>query len=189
MLAAVAWSGGPAQAAPYTPEQQAAIRQVEAYLQNLKTLESRFVQNNPDGTTSQGKMYLRRPGYLRFEYDPPVPVLLISNGLWLIHVDHELKSSNYLPLNQTPAYFLVRENMSLSDGLTVTGVQMTPGAIRVRVIEQDEPEVGTVILTFSERPFELRQWQIVDAIGKTVHITLVNPKFGAKIDPTIFAFS
>ncbi len=188
-MAAVAWGSAPAAAAPFTPEQQAAIRRVETYLQNMKTLESRFLQNNPDGTTATGKMYLRRPGYLRFEYDPPVPVLLISNGLWLIHVDHELKSSNYLPLNQTPAYFLVREDMSLGKGLKVTGVQLTPGAIRVRVIEEDEPEVGSVILTFSERPFELRQWQIVDAIGKSVQLTLVEPKFGAKIDPTVFAFS
>ena len=178
-----------ASAAPYTPEERAAIQQVETYLQGMKTLESRFVQHNPDGTSSQGKMYLRRPGYMRFEYDPPVPVLLISNGLWLIHVDHELKSSNYLPLKHTPAYFLVRENMSLSDGLTVTGIELTPGAVRVRVVEDDEPDVGSVILTFSERPFELRQWQIVDAIGKTVQITLVEPKFGGRIEPTIFAFS
>lgn len=186
---AVACGGAAAGAAPYTAEQQAAIQRVETYLQNLSTLESRFLQTNPDGSTAEGKMYLRRPGYMRFEYDPPVPVLLISNGLWLIHVDHELKSSNYLPLRQTPAYFLVREDMSLRDGLQVTGIELTPGAIRVRVVEDDEPEVGSVILTFSERPFQLRHWQIVDAIGKTVQISLVEPRFGGRIEPTVFAFT
>ncbi|MEL0111826.1 MAG: outer membrane lipoprotein carrier protein LolA, partial [Rickettsiales bacterium] len=76
LLAAVfALSTFPARAgAPETTE----IQRIESYLNALHTLEARFVQNNPDGSYALGKLYLKRPGQLRFEYDPPIPLRLYA---------------------------------------------------------------------------------------------------------------
>ena len=74
--------------------QAAAIERVEAYLNSVKTLSARFLQIDAAGTVTHGQLYLRRPGRLRFEYDPPSPLLLVADGVWLILHDKELDQVN-----------------------------------------------------------------------------------------------
>ena len=66
------------------------LDRIERYLNNLQTIQSKFVQNTPDGSFALGKLYLQRPGRMRFEYDPPVPIRLFADGYFFIHVDLEL---------------------------------------------------------------------------------------------------
>ena len=47
------------------------LAEVSAYLTDLKTVEAAFTQINDDGSISTGRLYLKRPGRMRFEYDPP----------------------------------------------------------------------------------------------------------------------
>ena len=47
------------------------IARVEYYLNSVKTLSADFIQISPDSSISRGRFYLKRPGRLRFEYDPP----------------------------------------------------------------------------------------------------------------------
>jgi|TARA_B100000315_G_C14548307_1_gene574395 outer membrane lipoprotein-sorting protein len=162
------------------------LNRIQTYLNEITTLESRFVQNNPDGTFSAGKLYIRRPGFLRFEYDPPVPHLLVADGSWFIHIDKELKQATRYPLSHTPAYFLLREVISFRDGLIVTGLKRGPSVLRVSLVESRVPDAGSITLTFSERPFELRKWAVFDAQGLETEVTLVNARFGGSLDEDLF---
>src|SRR3546814_9698952 len=88
---------------PLSPEDRAVVERFEAYLNSIDALEARFSQVDSQNKRATGKIYLSRPGKLRFEYDPPVPVLIVANGRFLIHYDRELKTASYINQRDTPA--------------------------------------------------------------------------------------
>src|SRR5690606_2560383 len=69
------------QLAALSPDDVATVARVERYLNGIQTLQGRFVQMASNGAYAEGEIYLERPGHLRFDYDPPSPVLIIANGL------------------------------------------------------------------------------------------------------------
>ena len=170
--------------APTAPD----IRRIETYLNDLKSLEARFVQNNPDGSYAAGSLYLLRPGRMRFEYDPPVPIRLFANGNFLTHVDTELEQVSHYPLDETPAHFLLRERISLSEGVEIRHFHKENKVIRVELVDQENPDVGSVALTFSDAPLELRAWTVTDSQGLRTELALVDARFGGTLDLSLFEF-
>ena len=55
-----------------------------------------------------GKLYMARPGKIRFEYDPPSPILLLSDGYFLRYVDKDLKQVTHLWLRQHADWVFTR---------------------------------------------------------------------------------
>ena len=56
------------------------LNTISAYLNDLKTAEGTFAQINDDGSTSSGKLYIKRPGKMRFEYNPPASALVVASS-------------------------------------------------------------------------------------------------------------
>jgi outer membrane lipoprotein-sorting protein len=165
------------------------VKRVEAYLNGIRTLQSRFLQISTNGGAAEGAFYLARPGRLRLDYDPPVPILLVTNGSFLVHYDKDLKAVTYIPIDSTPAGLLVRERIELAGDVTVTSVNRNPGALRVSLVQTKDANAGKLTLTFSERPFALANWEVVDAQGLQTRVTLVEPRMGVQIDPALFRFT
>lgn len=192
-LAALTLSAATAEAAPVKPAalgpaDRGDIRRVENFLNGIKSFRSRFVQVNPDGSAWQGVAYVQRPGRFRFQYDAPIPHVLIANRNWFVHIDRELDTTNLLPLGQTPAQFLVRRNLSFDDGLVVTGFERGAGMLAVRLVDSRNPDIGELTLVFSDRPLALRKWAIRDAQDNWTQVTLQNVEYGVAIDPKLFDF-
>jgi outer membrane lipoprotein-sorting protein len=166
---------------------RADVARVEAYLESVRTLEARFLQIGPDGSTAEGTFWLSRPGRLRLEYDPPNPNLLIADGRALAHIDRSLQTIAYLPLGSTPAGVLVRAEVRLAGDVQVVGVERGPGVLRVSVVQTSDPRAGRLTLIFAERPFQLSSWHVVDGQGQTTRITLLDPRIGGAIEPSRFA--
>ena len=103
-----------------TPEDRTDLKRVAAYLDGIHSMSARFQQVASSGGLSFGKIYLRRPGLLRVEYEPPVPVLLVSDGAWMDYYDSELDQLTQVPLDQTPIWFLVQQTIDFSPKVTVT---------------------------------------------------------------------
>jgi outer membrane lipoprotein-sorting protein len=181
-------SAAPPAAASLTQQDRADVQRVEQYLNGIRTLDARFQQFSQDGGTSGGKVYVQRPGRMRFEYDKPSPILLIADGTFVVYIDYSLKQTTYLPIGSTPAWFLLRENISLSDGVTVTRFERGPGVLRVSLVENKSPENGTLTLVFGDRPLELKQWTIVDQQGKATTVSLTDQHYGQPLDPKLFTF-
>lgn len=167
---------------------RADLARIETYLNGLGTMQSRFVQANPDGTHSEGTMYLQRPGKLRFEYDPPDPYLIITHGKWFIYVDKELEEATYLPVDKTPAYFIVKKDIKFGDKLRVASFQNADKVFRVEVEQVDEPDSGRVMMVFTDAPLQLRKWQIVDSQGNLTDTTLINPNFDVPLNEDLFEY-
>ena len=65
---------------------------ISAYLNGIVTLKGGFVQVSPNGEMSDGLFYLSKPGKLRFQYNPPVPTLVVSDGHWVAVANRRLKT-------------------------------------------------------------------------------------------------
>lgn len=189
LLAAPGPGAGAATRAALSPDDSAAIERAVRYLNNITTLRARFVQISSNGTYAEGDLLIARPGRLRFEYDPPNPALIIANGLSLLFYDRELKEASFLPLWETPLWFLIREKVELSDTMRVATVERARGTLRIALQDEAMADAGTVTLVFSDRPLALRKWEIVDAQGILTEVSLLNPRFGVAVDPSAFDWS
>jgi outer membrane lipoprotein-sorting protein len=182
----------PAAAAPapvsvkLTPDQQADLARVEQYMNGLRTLTARFQQFSENGGYSDGQLFVNRPGKMRFQYNPPAPILIVADGRFVAYEDKELKQVSYLPLGQTPAWFLLRNDIKLGGDVTVTRFEKTPGIIRVTLVETGDPGNGTVTLVLSDQPMALRQWQVVDGQGHTTTVALSDLRADAPVDADLF---
>lgn len=156
------------------------------YLNRIDTLKARFVQVSSNGAYAEGDLYLDRPGRMRFEYDPPHPALLIANGVTLLYYDRELKQATFLPLWETPLWFLIREEIDLETGVEVQAIERRAGTIRVTLQLSEDGGEGQVTLVFGDRPVSLHSWEIQDAQGISTEVALVNPDFGAEVERSLF---
>ncbi|WP_193366824.1 LolA family protein [Pelagibius marinus] len=175
-----------AQTASLSPDDVAAVTRVERYLNEIQTMQARFVQVSSNGAYAEGEVYLDRPGHLRFDYDPPTPVLMIANGLSLLYYDKELKEATFLPLWETPLWFLIREKVRLDENVEVVAIEEALGTLRLTLRDAETPDSGAVTLIFSDDPLSLRKWEITDPQGIETQVSLVNPVFGVEVDPDLF---
>jgi len=162
------------------------VKRIEDYLNGIRTLKGRFQQYSENGGLVYGSIYLRRPGRLRVEYDPPVPALIVADGTWASYYDKELDQLNQLPLGSTPAWFLLRDPVTLRDGITITSMKRAPGALQVEMYQTRDPDAGVVRLIFADNPLELRHWYITDSTGKEIHIGLDQAATGMELSNNLF---
>src|SRR5664279_1663025 len=152
-----------AQGIALTARDRTDLARIEAYLNGVHTLKARFLQVAPDGRTAGGVAWLERPGRMRFQYDPPSPLLLVAgHGLFFFH-DSQVNQTTDLPLDSTPLGLLLRDNLRLAGDVTVTGITRLPGQIQVSMVRTASPNDGSLTLVFADAPLALRQWSVIDA--------------------------
>ncbi len=173
----------------FSPDEVGEISRVETYLNELITLEARFVQTDPTGTFAEGTFYVDRPGKMRFDYDPPTPLLLVADGFWFIYVDRELDEATHLPISSTPANFLLRETLSFGKDYTVIDIEVANGVTAIDIIETENPDLGSVKLVFEHKPYRLRQWVITDAQNQVTRVTLTEQRTGIDLDRSLFIYA
>ena len=75
--------------------------QIEQYFNSIRSLKARFVQSNPNGSVVQGTLYVRRPGRMRFEYDPPSQLKIVADGFQVTMWDIATKDFGQWPIGWT----------------------------------------------------------------------------------------
>lgn len=172
-----------------TPSREEQIRRIEAYLNGIKSVQSRFYQASTTGEEAAGTLSLERPGRLRIEYDPPSPMLIIADGRFLITFDRKLQQASYLPLSQTPAAVLLGEQIRLDGAeFRVVMLQADADSIRATIERTDSPGEGRLALVFNEAPLRLHQWEVTDAQGIITAVVLEDPRFGVPLKRELFEF-
>lgn len=167
---------------------RADVVRIEAYLDGIKTLKAKFIQVAPDGAVSRGTAWLDRPGRMRFQYDPPSPLLLVAgHGLVVFH-DSQLEQTSNIPIGQTPLGLLLRDKITLSGDVTITDFRREPGMIELTVVRTASPGDGSLTLDFSDDPLTLRGWTVIDAQHRPTRVTLYDIQTGVSVDPSLFEF-
>jgi outer membrane lipoprotein-sorting protein len=179
----------PARPATLSAAEQAELQRVQAYLDGIRTLQSRFQQFAQDGGVASGTIYLQRPGKMRIVYDAPTPILIVADGRSVYYWDAKLEQLSQLAVEDTPAWFLLRPRIEMTGDVTVTGFRHDPGVLRIAMTETKNPDQGSLTLVMSERPLELRQWSVLDPQHKQVTVTLEDPHYGVALNPTLFIWT
>ena len=165
------------------------IARVESFLSLLTTIKADFEQVAPSGETASGTFYLQRPGKMRWEYNPPSPILLVSNGKTITYYDAEMDQINYITLDETLAGFLASETLKLNtDATELVGFEVSPGAVRATIRQRENPENGTLTIEFTDKPLVMKQLIITDAGGNETRIALSGAEYGKKLDRSLFIF-
>lgn len=177
----------PPQPAVLSAQDQADLQRVAMYLNSIGTMTARFHQHTVDGGTAAGWLWMERPGRMRFQYDPPTPILLIADRFYVYYIDTQLAEVSEVGLKFTPAWFLLRVPISFDD-LTVTRFERGNNLLRITVVDPKAPDNGSLTMTFTDRPLALRQWTIVDQRGHVTTVSLSQEQFGMALDPNLFVY-
>ena len=174
-------------------QQEARLKQIQDYLNGIHTLRANFSQDNPNGTTSSGKMYLKRLGTesfgkLRLEYAPPTLVKIIADGETLRHEDGETKEVSEYSIDSTPASFLLRHNIDFSNDLEVKKMETKGDKIYLTVTRPEDDGVTLTLIFVTSPMLRLQEWSVVDAQANKTHVVLKQVEIGVPLDETLFKF-
>ncbi|HEY1632697.1 MAG TPA: outer membrane lipoprotein carrier protein LolA [Rhizomicrobium sp.] len=170
-----------------TRNEELVLNKISDAYNGIKSLEAGFAQIGPDGQITEGRVYIKKPGLMRFEYAPPAPTLVVSDGLDIAVFNTRLHTVDRYPLSATPLNLLLAEHVSFSSSQAVTGVEQAPGQIIVDARATDRRTTGNIQIVFTDPGYELRQWSVTDAQGLTTTVTLRNMQTGVAIPDSIFS--
>lgn len=164
------------------------LKEISNYFNSFSTAQSRFTQINPDGTKTSGKMFMRRPGRARFEYDKPDNTLVIAGGSQVAIFDQKSNTGpEQYPLNRTPLSIILAKNVKLSGAKMVVGHGTRGQDTVVRAQDPKNPEYGSIDLIFSENPTRLIEWVINDASGTAgTRVLFGDFKTGVQLRASLF---
>jgi len=170
------------------PERQAAIQSVEDYLGSLSTLKARFVQIANDGRQVQGTFYLKRPGRMRIDYDPPVKDFIVADGTLIYYYDAELKQVSDTAISRSLADFFLRKELRLSGDVSVSDVKRDEKTLQLSIVQTSNPLAGSLTLILNQNPLQLQSWRVVDSQGIVTEVKLLDIETGIHLDSNLFHY-
>ena len=162
------------------------LTRISNYLNGIGTMQGTFVQVGPDGDLSEGLFYMRRPGRIRFEYQPPNPALIVADGFWVGVYDTLDNTLDRFPLSETPLDLLLRDRVDLRKEGAIQRIERSAGQLRIVAIDPEAPDQGSITMVFNDNPLELTQWIVVDSQGLATTVALSEIRRNVKIDPNKF---
>jgi len=175
-------------AAPFAPmDPLVAIQKANAYFNAATNMTGDFVQIGPDGKRSEGKIFVQRPGKLRFEYAPPATLEIVADGLSVAVHDRKTETKDIYFISQTPLKFLLKDQVDLTRDVKIIDVTSEPGSVTI-LVEDRATFGGTsqIKLVFDPAKFTLKQWQVTDPQGYETLVSLFNIDLSKKPDPNLF---
>lgn len=162
--------------------QKLSLAEISRYLNGFQTATGAFTQINDDGTISTGQIFIKRPGRVRFEYDPPEKVMVVADGTHVGVIDGKSNTRpEAYPLHRTPLKIILARNVDFTRERMVTGHVSDGSSTTVRAQDPDNPEYGHIELVFTPDPVELRQWVIQDSTGSRTTVVLGGLETGMRL--------
>lgn len=154
-------------------------------------MTANFAQTGRNGQTLDGKLTLKRPGKIRFQYGPGVPMLIVADGKSLTMVDYQVKDVQRWPIGNSPLSVLLSPNKDLS-GIA----KVLRNDNQVLLVEARDPkrrEFGTMTLAFAKVPsapagLMLTGWTAVDAQKNRTTVKLSGQRFNVPVAETAFRY-
>jgi len=163
------------------------LSEISRYFNSFSTAKGDFTQINPDESISTGRVFIRRPGRVRFEYDPPERSLVMAGGGQVAIFDgRSNQGPNQYPLRQTPLNLILERNVDFSNRDMVVGHTHDDDTTTVVAQDPENPQYGSIRLVFSANPTELRQWVVRDDTGAETTVILGDLQFGETLSARLF---
>lgn len=173
-------------------EPPADLRQAVAALRAIATLRADFVQISGSGQRTSGVLSLKRPGKIRFQYAPGVPMLIVGDGRALTVIDTEVKQVQRWPISSSPLGALLDPGRDVFRYGTLLPT-LDHGMVVIEVRDRAHPEFGVVTLVLARKPsapggMELTGWSTLDAQNRRTVIRLSNQQYGVPLSDELFRY-
>jgi len=164
------------------------VKKLQDYLNKLTTISADFVQTSPQGNLAGGKFKLSRPGKFKWQYNPPVPVLIMANYGEIVYYDKELDEITYINQNDTVASILSKKVIDLSaEDIEIKKYKQHKNNIELALNNPQKPD-EVLNLIFSKNPIILQKMEITNSSNETTSIHFNNMQFGKPIADKEFIF-
>jgi outer membrane lipoprotein-sorting protein len=168
------------------------LSEVVAHMQAVSTMTAGFTQTDRKGQALTGKLLLKRPGHVRFEYQKGVPLLIVADGSSLTMIDYEVKQVQRWPIKNSPLAALLDPGKDLSR----FGKRVNTGdknVISVEVRDPKRPEYGTITMIFARQAgapggLTLNGWVALDSKNNRTSIRLSGIKYNTAIAQSSFTW-
>ena len=169
---------------------QSELALVTKHLKAVSTMTANFTQTDRTNQTVTGKLTLKQPGKIRFQYQKDVPLLIVSDGKALTLIDYEVNQVQRWPISNSPLGALLDTSRDLGKYGTVVPTG-DPGVLSIRVKDPKRPEYGVITLVFTRKAsapagLQLAGWVALDSQNKRTTIQLTNQKYGAAVSNSTF---
>jgi len=171
---------------------KARIASATNYLTALGTAHGRFEQTDFKGRKTVGTWYLARPGKMRFEYDAPYSLLIVSDGKNVSMWDPRLQSFDRYPLSETPLSLFLARQIRFDQNVVVTAVSSNGQGFTLKARDRRKSVEGSVVLGFDQAPggaITLREWTITDAAGRATNLRLTSFARDSALKPELFVLN
>ena len=177
-------------AAPAPAAESADLAKLGAHISSVQTMSANFTQTDQRGRSAAGKLQLKRPGRVRFEYGSG-DLLLVANGKRLTFIDYQVGQKSSWPLNRTPLGVLLSGSPDLKGR-----AQIVPSndARIVTVRARDPAQYGSILLAFIRSPsapggLQLHGWTAIDAQNKRTTVRLSNVRYNVAVPDSAFTYA
>jgi outer membrane lipoprotein-sorting protein len=173
--------------APQAETSQSLTERINRALNGMGSLVGDFTQISADGRRRTGKLYVMRPGKLRFDYNPPSQLEVVSDGSNVAVIDKRVPQQDVYGINQTPLKFLVGERIDITKDTKVLGVRRDKDEV-ILDIEDRNTVAGTskIRIHFNGETFMLRRWTVTDPQGVPTTVQLANINTQQRPDRSLF---
>jgi outer membrane lipoprotein carrier protein len=146
---------------------------------------------------ASGKVYIKYPGKMRWEYERPDRQIFVTDGekLWVYR-----PTDNQVQVGKAPSFFssgkgasflsdisLIREKFDIS--LKKGDRDENDPFFYLKLIPREKTlDIAEILLMVSKQSWDVAQIITVDLYGDENRIDLLNFAFGAKLDDSLFSF-
>ena len=167
-------------------DRQRLLNRASTALAKVKTASGTFEQLSPDYSESTGRFALSRPGKVRFEYDDPSPLLVVSDGTTVGLQDSELETTDRVPLGTTPLALLLDDDIDFATEADVLDVTSRNGQVEITLRDKSGEMDGTLTLVMQESDMSLTGWHTLDSGGNLTQVQLTDVSYGQRLNPRLF---
>lgn len=181
----------PAPFAPASPSTD--LDQAVEALRAITTMQADFLQTDRDGQRVAGTVTIKRPGRIRFQYQPGVPLLIVADGRALTLIDYEVRQVQRWPIKNSPLGALLDPTRDVKRYATLQPVT-DPRIVSIEIRDRSHPEYGVITLIFARKAtvpggLELTSWVALDSQNRRTTIRLANQRYGMDVADSAFRYT
>lgn len=169
------------------------VEQAVGALRAITTLQADFVQTDRNGQRLTGVLSMQRPGKIRFQYQPGIPLLIVSDGAALTLIDYEVRQVQRWPIRNSPLGALLDPNKDVARYATINPTGHSE-VISLDVRDPRHPEYGSITMIMLKKPsapggWELNSWVALDSQNRRTTVRLSNQRYGVALPSNIFRWN
>ncbi len=146
---------------------------------------------------ASGKVYIKYPGKMRWEYEKPDRQIFVTDGekLWVYR-----PTDNQVQVGKAPSFFKSGKGASFLSDISLIrekfDISMKKGNrdendpfFYLKLIPREKTlDIAEILLMVSKQSWDVAQIVTVDLYGDENRIDLLNFAFGVKLDDSLFSF-